>query len=285
MYRLARVFAIVSVWCVSSAAVAQPQAAHVYENWQQKAVETQQKDKAVDYQEIRRRVGLAISKMTEMAEASRERGGRRALKIKAVPLSQARLSPQALATLDAIAQGKSTAPIIGSSGRRRQIYSTDKAATTNRQAASRTYDEPQKVARYEQYGREVAQIVQKMNGVTVGRTEKDDLRALAYLLRGYNGAVAARNWRQADSIAERMHVYLSRGSAVAADAERRKAAWARAEAEQRHRQEMEQRERHHQEQMRLEREQQQQQWQQQQWQQRQQRQQQQDFLWWWHHHR
>lgn len=98
-----------------------------------------------------------------------------------------------------------------------------------------------KSAEYERFGREVEQIVLKMNEVAIGGQERSDLRALAFLLRDYHDAVAKADWEKARSIARHMKVYLVRGSKVAADAGRRKAARARADAERRHREEMAQR--------------------------------------------
>ena len=98
-------------------------------------------------------------------------------------------------------------------------------------------------AEYEKFGSDVANVISSMKEVAKGDREQADLRGLEFLLRDYNAAVAAKNWRQADQIKGKMRVYLTRGRAVAADAEKRKADQARADAERRHREEMRQKER------------------------------------------
>jgi hypothetical protein len=95
--------------------------------------------------------------------------------------------------------------------------------------------------KYKEFGEQVEQITLKMREVAKRGTERDDLRALTFHLREYNQAVAKADWKKADSVAKSMEVSLIRGSAVAADAERRKTARARADAERRHREEMAQR--------------------------------------------
>jgi hypothetical protein len=109
--------------------------------------------------------------------------------------------------------------------------------------------EPPNPADYQNFGREVAQVVSNMKEVAKGSREQADLRGLEFLLRDYNAAVAAKNWRQADRVKAKMRVYLVRGRAVAADAKKRKADQARADAERRHREQMRQKERQHREAM------------------------------------
>lgn len=101
---------------------------------------------------------------------------------------------------------------------------------------------------YREFGQHVSGIIGKMKEVATGR-EKDDLKVLEFRLREYNQAVSKRDWDKADSIRSSLGVQLERGGAVAADANRRKADQARAEADRRHREEMRQRERQHQEAM------------------------------------
>jgi hypothetical protein len=101
---------------------------------------------------------------------------------------------------------------------------------------------------YREFGREVSGIISKMKEVATGR-EKDDLKVLEFRFREYNQAVSNRDWNKADSIRDSLGVQLDRGGSVAADAGRRKAAAARAEAERRHQEEMRQKERQHQEAM------------------------------------
>jgi hypothetical protein len=105
------------------------------------------------------------------------------------------------------------------------------------------------VAEYKDFGREVAQVVSAMKEVAASDREQSDLRAIEFLLRDYNQAVAAKNWREADLAKERMRVSLIRGGAVAAEAGKRKADQARADTERRHREVMQQRERQHREAM------------------------------------
>lgn len=109
---------------------------------------------------------------------------------------------------------------------------------------------PLNVDEYKSFSREVEQIILKMKEVAAGAREQSDLRTLEFLLREYNQAVAARNWRKADIIRKRMRVSLIRGGAVASDADRRKADSARADTERRHREVMRQRERQHRESIR-----------------------------------
>jgi hypothetical protein len=101
---------------------------------------------------------------------------------------------------------------------------------------------------YKEFGREVSGIISKMKEVASGR-EKDDLRVLEFRLREYNQAVSNRDWGKANSIRDSLGVQLNRGSAVAADAGRRKAEAASADAERRHRELMAQKERQHREAM------------------------------------
>jgi hypothetical protein len=113
-----------------------------------------------------------------------------------------------------------------------------------------TYKEKPKVSsndrvlasEYKEFAREVSDIIGKMKEVAAGR-EKDDMRVLEFRLREYNEAVSARDWHKADSIRDSLKVSLSRGSAVASDAGRRKAIRARAEAQARHREALRQQER------------------------------------------
>lgn len=102
---------------------------------------------------------------------------------------------------------------------------------------------------YKDFGREVKQTISKMKEVAVGNKEKSDMRALEFLLRDYNEAVKAKDWKRADYAKERMNVSLVRGGEVASDAGRRKAEWARADAERRHQEELQQQERQHREEM------------------------------------
>jgi hypothetical protein len=101
---------------------------------------------------------------------------------------------------------------------------------------------------YRDFGRELSGVVSKMKEVATGR-ERDDLKVLEFRLREYNQAVSNQDWSKADSIRDSLGVQLDRGGNVAADAGRRKAAAARAEAERRHQEEMRQKERQHQEAM------------------------------------
>ena len=105
------------------------------------------------------------------------------------------------------------------------------------------------VAEYKDFGREVAQVISKMKEVAENDRERSDLRTIEFLLRDYNQAVAARTWGKADLVKKRMYVSLTRGSAVAAEAGKRKADRKRAVSERRHRQVMRQKERHHRETM------------------------------------
>lgn len=103
---------------------------------------------------------------------------------------------------------------------------------------------------YQEYGKYVAKTVQRMRGVTQNITEASDLKALEFLLREYDEAVADRNWAKARSTGTNMKIYLDRGGKVAAQADVRKEARLRAEQERRHQEELKQKERHHQEQLR-----------------------------------
>lgn len=101
---------------------------------------------------------------------------------------------------------------------------------------------------YREFGREVSSIIARMREVATGR-ERDDLKVLSFRLREYNQAVSDRDWSKADSIRSSLGVQLDRGGAVAADAGRRKAAAARADADRRHREQMAQKDRQHRESM------------------------------------
>jgi hypothetical protein len=103
---------------------------------------------------------------------------------------------------------------------------------------------------YKEYGREVAQVISKMKTVAETPRERNDLRALEFLLRDYNKHVSQKNWRQADLVRDKMSVPLSRGGVVASNANKRLQDRERAEANRRHQEAMRQRERQHQEAMR-----------------------------------
>ncbi|MCO6047984.1 hypothetical protein NG895_29125 [Aeoliella sp. ICT_H6.2] len=112
--------------------------------------------------------------------------------------------------------------------------------------------EPTIAERYQAVGDKVRHVIKEMKGVTQNRTERDDMRALEHLLREYDRAVHAHDWKKAYSIGKNMRVYMSRAKVVAGESTMRKEARARADAERRHQEEMAQRERHHEEQMFME---------------------------------
>ena len=102
---------------------------------------------------------------------------------------------------------------------------------------------------YMDFGDQVTKTVKEMRTVGTER-EQSDARALEFVLREYNQALAVGNWAKADIARRKMGVYLVRGNAVAMDAGRRKAELqqrnfqqAEAAKERRHRETMRQQER------------------------------------------
>lgn len=103
---------------------------------------------------------------------------------------------------------------------------------------------------YVHYSQEAQKVVDKMVQVTASDKERSDLKALAFQLRAFNDAVNDYDYKKADDVWERMQPALYRCRMVAGVAEKRKADWARADAERRHRERMAQQERHHRERLR-----------------------------------
>lgn len=100
---------------------------------------------------------------------------------------------------------------------------------------------------YVQFSHHTQKAIDAMTEVVANERERQDLRALNFMLKEFNEAANAGNYSRADDIRERMKPAVYRGHGVAGVAEKRKADWARAEQERRHREEMRQRERHHRE--------------------------------------
>jgi hypothetical protein len=102
----------------------------------------------------------------------------------------------------------------------------------------RTSEPTRSRAEYVHVSQETQKVIDKMVEVTASDKERADLRAIAFQLRKYNEAVNANNYEEADRLREQMQPSLVRGQNVAANANKRKADWARAAEERRHRERM-----------------------------------------------